>query len=257
MSEPFVGVTCDIHLPRGRPEAYNLLLDHRYAKAIKDAGGYPVLLPVAGRLDVVQSYLRRVDGLVIVGGDDVDPRLYSEGARPGTRPLFKPRGQFERWLYEEARNRRLPVFGICYGMQLIAVLEGCALYQDIRRDARSTLNHHDRKSPMHRVSVEPNSRLAHIMGRRSIPVESEHHQAVKTLGPGFRAVSRAADGIIEAIECDDESILAVQWHPERTLRSAATRRLFSWFVDLCCRHRPGESSRTCCPPSPTSPPARR
>jgi len=243
MSEPFVGVTCDVHLPRVRPDAYDLILDHRYAKAIKDAGGYPVLLPVAARLNVVQSYLDRVEGVVIVGGDDVDPRLFGETPRRGTGTVFAPRGKFERWLYEEARMRRLPVFGICYGMQLIAALEGCTLYQDIRRDAHSKLNHRDRNDPIHPVSVEPNSRLAHVIGRRAIRVESEHHQAVKTLGPGFRAVAQAPDGVIEAIECDDESILAVQWHPERTLKTAATRRLFCWFVDLCCRHRRIMSTR--------------
>lgn len=238
MSEPLIGVTCDVSIPRRDPDAYAITLDHRYATALKAAGGFPVVLPVANRQPVVSSYLAQLDGVVIVGGDDVDPRMYGEEAKRGTGTVFPPRQRFERWVYEEARNRRLPVFGICYGMQLINVLEGGTLYQDIRRDARSDLNHRDRQSPTHRVKIGPNSRLAYIVGRCSVEVASEHHQAVKRLAPGFREVAHARDGIVEAIECDDESILAVQWHPERSLRSTATRKLFSWFVDLCCRHRP-------------------
>ena len=238
MNDPLICVTCNVRVPRGDPEAYEVTLDHRFAAALLAAGGFPVVLPVASRQKVVSSYLEQLDGVVIVGGDDVDPRLYGEEARRGTGTIFPPRQRFERWLYEEARNRRIPVFGICYGLQLINVLEGGTLYQDIRRDAGSKRNHRDKHSPTHRVRIEPNSRLAHVVGRRSAEVASEHHQAVNRLALGFRAVAHASDGIIEAIECDDESILAVQWHPERMLRSAATKKLFRWFVDLCCRHRP-------------------
>jgi len=238
MSEPLIGVTCDVHLPVKDPDAYEITVDHRYTRALKAAGGYPVVLPIAHRQALVPSYLERLDGVLFIGGDDVDPRLYSEEPKPGTGTIFAPRQRFERWVYEEARNRRLPVFGVCYGMQLINVLEGGTLYQDIRRDVRSKLNHRSKSSPRHRVRIEPNSRLAYVLGRRSADVSSEHHQAVNRLAPGFRAVAHAPDGVIEAIECDDECILAVQWHPERTLRSGATRSLFRWFVDLCCRHRP-------------------
>jgi putative glutamine amidotransferase len=243
MSDPLIGVTCDVRVPRGHPEAYELVLDHRYATAVKNAGGFPVLLPIARRPEVISSYLDRVDGVVIVGGDDVDPKLYGEEPRRGTGAVFGPRQRFERKIYEEARARRLPVFGICYGMQLINVLEGGALFQDIRREAklkktRQPAIHGGRSSQSHRVRVKPNSRLAYILGCRSTTVVSEHHQAISRLGVGFRSVADAPDGIVEAIECDDESILAVQWHPERTPRSAATKKLFAWFVDLCCRHRP-------------------
>jgi putative glutamine amidotransferase len=233
--EPFIGITCDVQVPRRRPEAWELLLDHRYAEAIRDAGGYPVLLPIARQAAVVQRYLEALEGVVIVGGEDVDPRLYGEAPKAGTKAVFGPRLEFEKRLYRLARGRELPILGVCYGMQLVNVLEGGALFQDIRRDARSPRNHSSRRHPHHDVRLEPGSRLRRIVGREMISVHSEHHQAVSRLAPGFRPVAFAPDGIVEAIEGEDELILAVQWHPERTLRSPASRRLFQAFVRLTAR----------------------
>jgi putative glutamine amidotransferase len=235
VSEPFVGVSCDVRVPRGRPEAWELLLDHRYAEAVKDAGGYPVILPIERRPAVIRRYLDGLDGLLIVGGEDVDPRLYGEAPKPGTGTMFAPRLAFEKRLYRAARRHGLPVLGICYGMQLINVLEGGSLFQDIQRDARSPRNHRSRRHPLHAVRLEPGSRLRRLMRHDEITVHSDHHQAVSRVAQGFRPVGFAPDGIVEAIENDDETILAVQWHPERTLRSPASQKLFRAFVRLCAR----------------------
>lgn len=234
-SEPFIGITCDVHVPRHKRRAYELFCDHRYPEAVKRAGGYPVLLPIAHREAVIERYLGGIDGLIIVGGDDVDPRLYGERPRRGTGTVFGPRLHFECELYRGARARDLPIFGICYGMQLINVLEGGALFQDVRRDAKSRLSHRDKQRPYHRVVLSYASRLHKIIGQRSIVVHSWHHQAASRVAPGFRPVALAPDGVIEAIESDYDAILAVQWHPERQIDHAATRRLFQWFVRLCAR----------------------
>jgi putative glutamine amidotransferase len=198
-----------------------------------------MLLPIARRPELIQKYLEGIDGLVIVGGDDVDPRLYGEAPRAGTGTIFRPRLVFEQKLYRQARRTGLPIMGICYGMQLINVLEGGALFQDIRRDARSDRNHRDKRRPLHRVRIEPGSRLLRIAGQEEVTVHSDHHQAVSRVAPGFRPVAFAPDGIVEAIEAEDDGILAVQWHPERMLRSPTTERLFGFFVRLCRKAKAG------------------
>ena len=230
MNEPFIGITCDVRVPRARQRDYDLVIDHRYAEIVKNAGGYPVILPLARRHNVIRRYLDGIDGLIIVGGDDVDPRLYGERPKPGTGKVFKKRLEFEIQLYHDAHRMGMPILGICYGMQLVNVLEGGTLFQDIRRDAKSKRNHRNRRKPRHRIRVERNSRLGQLAGKPVALVWSEHHQAVSRLAPGFRPVAFAPDGIIEAIENDNENILAVQWHPECTPRSRLTRALMRFFL---------------------------
>lgn len=239
--EPFIGITCDVSVRKRRKTTKHtrdcqLICDYRYPQAVKQAGGFPILLPLAYSSAVVRRYLDQIDGLVIVGGDDVDPRLYGEKRRRGTGTVYGPRLYFERKLYKEALRRKLPILGVCYGMQLINVLEGGTLFQDIKRDAKSNLSHRDKKHPFHKVRLAVKSRLGKIFRRKLMEVHTDHHQAVSRVAPGFRPVAFAEDGIIEAIECDRKEILAVQWHPERMLQNSDTQRLFEAFVQLCLDH---------------------
>lgn len=236
--DPIVGITCDVQVPKRKRFARqcNLVCDYRYTEAVKRAGGYPVLLPIAYRSDIIRTTLDQTDGLVIVGGDDVDPRLYGEKRRSGTGTVFGPRFYFERRLYREARRRKLPILGVCYGMQLINVLEGGTLFQDIRRDAKSRMSHRDKSDPYHKVRLNTKSRLGKIIGRAAVSVHSDHHQAVSRVAPGFRPVAFAPDGIIEAIEGESKEVFAVQWHPERALKHHETKRLFNAFVRMCRTH---------------------
>lgn len=239
---PLIGITCLAEPRRPDFSDYELICDHRYAAAVKDAGGHPVLLPIAHRRQVMARYLEGIDGLVIVGGDDVDPRLYGQAPIAKTKLVYGRRTEFERWLYKTGKRRRLPIFGVCYGMQLINVLEGGTLRQHLypkRRGPR--IEHVGKREETHPVDIVAGTRFASIVGVRRAQVVTGHHQAVRDLAPGFVVAARAADGVIEAIECPDHpQIIAVQWHPEQMLGSRSTRRLFAAFKKECDRYQVGK-----------------
>jgi putative glutamine amidotransferase len=236
---PLIGITCEAVVDGSSSKSYDLVCDHRYAEAVKDAGGHPVLLPLARRKAVLRRYLEGMDGLVIVGGDDVDPRLYGEEPQPGTQVIFQQRTTFETWLYRAGRERKLPILGICYGMQLINVLEGGTLHQEVPvRKNLPRVDHRGARRRRHRVNILTATRLSAAVGGmgRSL-VATEHHQCVRDIAPGFIPCASAEDGVVEAIESPDlPQVLAVQWHPERTRQSQLTRRLFRAFVALAKVH---------------------
>jgi putative glutamine amidotransferase len=237
---PLIGITCE-SVPREKGDYgdYELVCDHRYAAAVNDAGGHPVLLPIAHRKWVLRRYLEGIDGLVIVGGDDVDPKLYGEDAGRRTQVIYPKRTAFETWLYRAGKKRKLPIFGICYGMQLINVLEGGTLYQHLRpRKHTPRIDHRGRRRGKHSAQIIQGSRMSEILGVRSTVVATEHHQAVRDLAPGFIPCVVADDGVIEAIENPElPQVLGVQWHPERIPFSQVTRRLFKAFVQACREYR--------------------
>lgn len=236
---PLIGITCATYAEGRDWSAYDLYCDHRYALAVEAAGGHPVLLAIAHRKEVMRRYLEKIDGLIIVGGLDIDPRLYGETPRTRTTVAFRKRTDFETWLYRAGEQRKLPIFGICYGMQLINVLEGGTLYQHIYpRRGIPRVNHAGRGDGTHRVRVIPGTRLSRLLGISRATIATEHHQAVRDLAPGWIPTAIADDGIIEAIEKPEApQILAVQWHPERTPSSAATKRLFRAFTRQCARYQ--------------------
>ena len=237
---PLIGITCEAVAHEGRDfSSYDLVCDHRYAEAVKEAGGHPVLLPIAYRKFILRRYLEGIDGLVIVGGDDVDPRLYGEERKRNTKVIFQRRTNFESWLYTAGKKRKLPILGICYGMQLVNVLEGGTLQQDLRARADAPkVDHRGKRRKTHWVRILPGSRLEKTSDMARAMVASEHHQAVRDLAPGFIPCAVADDGVIEAIENPDlPQVLAVQWHPERTRSSMLTRRLFKSLVEMAADHR--------------------
>jgi putative glutamine amidotransferase len=212
---PRIGLTLDADASHGKYE-----LKASYVEAVLAAGGLPILLPHAR--DAAAAYLALLDGLVLTGGAfDVPPELYAEERRPCCGVTKPERTAFEKDLLEAALAARLPVLGICGGMQLMNVVRGGTLYQDLAADAG--LPGHEQPAPKdvpsHDALVSAGTNLAALVGAGPLPVNSTHHQAVKDPGQGILVSARAPDGVIEAIELPDLPFaLGVQWHPEAVRR---------------------------------------
>ncbi len=216
---PVIGLTCDYETitdRRGQP-APRFVAPESYVAAILLAGGEPIVLPHRPA-ESAARLLELVDGLVVSGGDfDVPPSFYNDTPRPKLGTVNEPRSAFERALLTLALERRLPVLGVCGGMQLLNVVQGGTLYQDVSERA-GTAEHtqpFDKRRPFHALSVSPGSLLAELTGKHELSVNSTHHQVVRALGAGVRESGRAPDGVVEAIEVEGQAFaLGVQWHPE-------------------------------------------
>ncbi len=190
-----------------------------YVRSVLAAGGVPVILvPLLG-----PSYAGRaldgIDGLLLSGGEDVDPALYGAAPSPHLSPPSRERDLFELALFAAARQRELPVLGICRGIQLVNVALGGTLHQDLPTERPGPVAHNPgsaRDARAHSIELKAGSRAAEALGRTAFSVNSFHHQAVDRLAGGLVASGWSADGLIEAAEspADAPWLLAVQWHPE-------------------------------------------
>jgi putative glutamine amidotransferase len=214
MNKPLIGITTDL-------DGEYLKLKHYYCGAIAGAGGIPVLIPPVGKS---LPYARKIDGLIIPGGADLNPRYYHEQMSSHVRPVSEKRTDFEISLLKEVMRFRKPVLGICYGMQLINVVFGGKLYQDIDSDATVEITH---KKGYHMIVITENGLLKE--GRFS--VNSTHHQAIKKLGRHLSAFAYSTDKLIEGFYREDYPFLmGVQWHPERLPGDELSRDLFKSFM---------------------------
>ena len=184
-----------------------------YADAFARAGNTPLVLPAETNRDVVARMLASVDVLLLCGGEDVDPSRYKTKPSPRLGEVNLRRDAWEWLLLDEAVKRRLPVIGICRGCQLINVYFGGTLWQDLPSERPGEVKH--RGTHLHGVRIEGGSRLARSLGCEEMQVNTSHHQAVRDLAPGFRAVAFAPDGVVEAIESATMPVAGVQFHPEK------------------------------------------
>lgn len=229
--KPIIGITCEIVKLKPYFAEFELVCDYRYMRAIIRAGGIPVLLPLNPKRQDVSQLMDAVDGLVIIGGADIHPHFYGEKSREKVKPIYRGRTYFEMMLYGQAQKKGIPVFAICYGMQLINVIYGGTLYQDIRSEVKGAFNHRARHSPLHQVDLQPGSLYHKILRKKSLLVHSEHHQAIKLPGEFLRITAVSEDGIPEAVE-GPPNVLAVQWHPERQPKDPIQKKLFKHFIRL-------------------------
>ncbi len=234
MRKPLIGLNADYRAAKKDSPAFSYLCAG-YFDAIVKVGGVPIVIPPLDDEHDLNRILDLLDGLVIVGGADLDPRRDGFMLHPSIRALDPRRESFDRRLVRMASDRRLPLFGIGVGMQLLNVSEGGNLFLHIPEDLPKALPHKDALDPAHRHALEvvPGSLMERVYGEGEIRVNSTHHMAIDEVAPGFEVTARCPDGVIEAIEStrSDWFALGTQFHPESESASALDMRIFEEFLD--------------------------
>lgn len=209
-----------------------------YAHGIEQAGGIPFLIPPVLGNDTIEGVVASLDGVLLTGGEDISPMHYGRPAEAGIGRRVPERDEFELKLLRTALARKKPVLAICRGMQLVNVFFGGTLVQDISH-APGSIDHQglataSKWAPSHRIQVHAGSALAGIFSNPETPlwVNSFHHQAVDHIGEGLNVTAHSEDGLIEAMESKDGSVLTLQWHPEMMFGHMPTQIApFRWLVE--------------------------
>ena len=251
MSRPLIGIPGQTlqaidDIPEGLPHSW--VMNSRYFTAAAEAGGAPVMIPLfVEDHDILRAVYDRLDGVLLAGGVDVHPLAYGEPPHPRLGRTDQPRDIVELALAKWAIADRKPILGLCRGAQVLNVALGGTLWQDIEEQVPTAIKHdcfptegYARDYLAHEVSIAPGSRLHDAFAAASVPVNSMHHQAVRTLAPSLHASAHAPDGMVEAVESGtDHFLVGVQWHPEIFEdRDERTRRLFRGFVAAARRTGP-------------------
>jgi putative glutamine amidotransferase len=208
----------------------------QYCDALINAGSLPFMMPLTDDTHLIDAYINMCDGILIMGGVDVDPRLYGDINRTYNGRISPQRDFVETYVIKKAAQSDLPLLGICRGMQILNTAMGGTLYQDIYAQNGTDMQH-SQNAPewydTHSVTAAKGSWIYQAAGLEKINVNSFHHQAVKDIAPGFEAICYADDGIIEAIESANKKMLGVQWHPELMYeKSKEQEAIFNKFVQL-------------------------
>lgn len=239
MTAPRIGITGTTRLYAGADRSG---VNAAYVRALLRAGGVPLVLPalLGGRHH--PEILEALDGLILSGGEDVDPAHFGHPRHPRLGDVDPLRDALELGLFRLAGERRLPVLAICRGIQLVNVALGGTLWQDLPSEVPGILEHRaatERDIRSHPVDITPGSRLAEALEATRCEVNSFHHQAIRDLAPGLIATAWAPDGQIEGVESGlgEPWLLAVQWHPEEFHHhdAAPDHGLFHAFVAECRR----------------------
>lgn len=230
---PVIGITCAASRGGGR-----LYLNEPYAAAVAAAGGLPLLLPEMRGLE--NNYLKRLHGLLLSGGGDIDPSFFGQEPHPLTGWISPRRDAFELELARLALKTGIPVLGICRGLQILNVAAGGDICQDISISVRDPLKHIQdapRWHPTHGLRINPGTLLADLLGLET-RVNSFHHQAVGRVSGLFSMTARSPDGVIEGLESQNGYAVGVQFHPEELWKQDARfLNIFSSLVEAAslCR----------------------
>src|SRR5450631_1996744 len=248
---PLILITSSFELRGVEFSDLSISLSLRYVKAILAAGGLPLIAPATTDSALLAEVVRRVDGVLLTGGDDINPDLYTKNLPRAVRKTVEqtPDGGGRDWrelvLIHEVFRQRKPLLAICRGHQMLNVALGGQLIADIRQQVPGALNHQRLDLAgkiVHEAALTAGSLLAKITGKRVLGVNSSHHQAVLQPAEPLVATARSSDGIVEAMELKPDAarrmpfLLGVQFHPERLVgKHAEHRAIFRSFIQACNR----------------------
>lgn len=236
---PLIGITCSRKIGGAwgeyDPGHFMDYTFSNYSRAVTACGGAPVLIPTVFNEKSLARVLDTVQGLLLSGGPDINPKFYGEEPVIGLGEIDEDLDRMELAAVGAALDRNLPIFAVCRGIQLLNVALGGTLYQDIENQVPEAIGHRQsaaKSVATHTVRIERPSLLYDILRRRNIRVNGKHHQAVKDMADGLEVAARAPDGLVEALVAADHSfVLGVQWHPEGMfVGDVFSRRLFQAFV---------------------------
>ncbi|MFZ3131262.1 MAG: gamma-glutamyl-gamma-aminobutyrate hydrolase family protein [Desulfosporosinus sp.] len=232
LRKPVIGITA-AHCTE-EPETFPR---HYYVEGVRKAGGIPFILPPVRTHEDGRDLLDHIQGLLLSGGGDISPVYLREDPRRGVGKCFPERDFSELLLTQLAMQQNLPLFGICRGIQVLAVAAGGGIYQDISSQYPGSMEHSQtapRQHVWHNVEIVGESLLYRLLRETKIGVNSLHHQAVLEIPPGFIQNALASDGIIEGIEKPGAKFcVGVQWHPESMDTETHSHALFGGFIEAC------------------------
>jgi putative glutamine amidotransferase len=232
-NKPLIGLNADFRGATKDGPAFTYV-SAGYCDSITAVGGIPVILPPVADEEDLERLVEMLDGVVMVGGADLDPRRDGFMLHPTVRPLEGRREDFDRLLIRTVAEHRKPLFAIGVGMQLLNVAQGGNLFLHIPEDMPKALPHKDPLDPAHRHGLEvvPGTIMERVYGDGEIRVNSMHHMACDAIAPGVTVSARCPDGIVEAIESvrDDWFAFGTQFHPEADSASALDLRIFEEFI---------------------------
>lgn len=238
MGKPMIGIVSCLERNDGLFADLHCYVNQDYVAAIKKGGGIPLIIPVQQDKDDIFELINRVDGVLLMGGDDIDPLLYNEAPIHELGMIMRDVDDFYLKCIEYAEILNKPTLGICRGHQMLNIAYGGNLYQDLPSQKKDSIKHNQnslKHYPTHSIQIEKDSSLYKLFDH-SLMVNSYHHQAIKDMAKDFKVIATAQDGVIEAIEKTTNTyMLGVQWHPEMMLSkdNPDMLKLMKYFISKC------------------------